>query len=121
MPLACFISRLGVLPAFSQSKGLRNDKVLQGALNGLFYVISSLFSVLAVIMTPSLDFAPVEYGIVWGCVLIGLGFHFRRIERQGNVEGSLTGCPPPDNPRADATPAPDSGQATPDSLPTGPS
>jgi serine/threonine protein kinase len=55
---------------------------------GRCYALGLAFFILAVLMPLHLDWAPLEFGTVWGLSLAGIGLHLRRLGRQNAERGT---------------------------------
>jgi eukaryotic-like serine/threonine-protein kinase len=55
---------------------------------GRFYVIGLAFFLLAALMPMHLEWASLEFGTLWGAILLVLGLHLRNVGKQAQADGT---------------------------------
>ena len=62
---------------------------------GKLYAVGLAFWVMAALMPLHLDWAPLEFGVLWSAVLVALGLHLRTLGQKAELEKTTTLFPVP--------------------------
>jgi serine/threonine-protein kinase len=85
---------LAMYPLWSTLSGLAFF-VMGSSYWGRLYVVGLAFFVMALIMPFQLDWAPLEFGIVWAASLVGISFHLRDLRKRADEEKWASRVTPP--------------------------
>jgi hypothetical protein len=59
---------------------------------GRCYAVGTMFFVVAALMPMHMDWAPLEFGAMWGFTLFAIGVHLRRVGQQAAAEAGKQGA-----------------------------